>query len=66
MFGQVVVYFSVEFCNVWVVRVGVSEVVSILERIWGGIGLLRLLMLPRGMNSLSACMIVSVMNLVSW
>ena len=37
----------------------------ILERIWDGMGLLRLLMLPRGMNSLSACMIVSVMNLVS-
>ena len=56
MFCQVVVNFMVKFCNMWVVWICVSEVVSILdlERIWGGIGLLRLLMLPRGMKSLSA------------
>ena len=43
-----------------------SFLLRILVRIWGGIGLLRLFILPRGMKSLSACMIVSVMNLVSW
>ena len=38
----------------------------ILVRICGEIGLFLLLMLPLGLNFLSACMMVSVKNLVSW
>ena len=37
----------------------------IFERICGGIGLFLFLMLPLGMNCLSAWIIVSVMNFVS-
>ena len=38
----------------------------ILESMCCGIGLFLWLMFPRGMNSLSALMIVSVMKVVSW
>ena len=42
-----------------------SFLFCILVRMCCGIGLLRLFMLPRGIYSLSACIIVSVINLVS-
>ena len=38
----------------------------ILESMWGGMGFSLLLILPLGMNILSAVRIVSVMNFVSW
>ena len=38
----------------------------ILESMWGGMGFNLLLILPLGMNILSAFSMVSVMNFVSW
>ena len=66
--GNVFVYFTIEFKYLRVVCVGASEVVSIVDflRICGGMGLFLLLTLPLGMNFLSACMMVSMMNFISW
>ena len=48
-----------------VVGVCVPEVVYILARMCRSMGLFLLLMFPRGMKWLLACVIVSAMNLVS-
>ena len=67
MFCKVAIDLMIEFCYEWMVGVGVlrSFQFCVLEKVCCGIGLLRLFMLPRGIYSLSACIIVSVINLVS-